>query len=89
MSWIFLGALGVLGALWLVHALRNMDRRLLIIPPQYPRNYRFRSCFSSRPCYTGRGALFYVGMGGVVCGYYQEQGVVYPWLFRVSYAGVY
>lgn len=30
MSWIFLGALGVLGALWLVHALRNMDRRLLM-----------------------------------------------------------
>lgn len=29
MSWIFLGALGLLGVLWLAYALRNMDRRLL------------------------------------------------------------
>lgn len=30
MSWIFLVALGLLGALWLVYALRNMDRRVLM-----------------------------------------------------------
>ncbi|MBJ3784266.1 DnaJ domain-containing protein [Devosia sediminis] len=30
MSWIFLGALGLMGVLWLVFALRNMDRRLLM-----------------------------------------------------------
>lgn len=30
MSWFFLGALGLLGVLWLIFALRNMDRRLLM-----------------------------------------------------------
>lgn len=30
MSWIFLGALGLIGLLWLVFALRNMDRRLVM-----------------------------------------------------------
>jgi hypothetical protein len=30
MSWIFLGALGLFGILWLVYALRNMDRRLVM-----------------------------------------------------------
>lgn len=30
MSWIFLVALGLLGVLWLVFALRNMDRRLVM-----------------------------------------------------------
>lgn len=30
MSWIFLGALGLLGLLWLIFALRNMDRRVLM-----------------------------------------------------------
>jgi DnaJ-domain-containing protein 1 len=30
MSWVFLGALGLIGATWLVLALRNMDRRLLM-----------------------------------------------------------
>ena len=30
MSWFFLGALVLLGVLWLVYALRNMDRRLLM-----------------------------------------------------------
>jgi DnaJ-class molecular chaperone with C-terminal Zn finger domain len=29
MSWIFLGALALIGIAWLVYALRNMDRRLL------------------------------------------------------------
>ena len=30
MSWFFLGALGLVGLLWLVFALRNMDRRLVM-----------------------------------------------------------
>lgn len=30
MSWVFLGALGIIAALWLIYALRNMDRRLLM-----------------------------------------------------------
>lgn len=30
MSWVFLGALGLIGALWLAFALRNMDRRLVM-----------------------------------------------------------
>lgn len=30
MSWVFLGALGLVGVLWLVFALRNMDRRLVM-----------------------------------------------------------
>ena len=30
MSWFFLGALVLIGVLWLVYALRNMDRRLLM-----------------------------------------------------------
>lgn len=30
MSWFFLGALGLIGVLWLVYALRNVDRRLLL-----------------------------------------------------------
>lgn len=30
MSWIFLGALGLIGLAWVVYALRNMDRRLLM-----------------------------------------------------------
>ena len=30
MSWVFLGALVLIGILWLVYALRNMDRRLVM-----------------------------------------------------------
>ena len=30
MSWLFLGALGLVGLLWLVFALRNMDRRVVM-----------------------------------------------------------
>lgn len=30
MSWIFLGGLGLLAALWLLQAMRNMDRRVLM-----------------------------------------------------------
>ena len=30
MSWFFLSALGLVGLLWLVFALRNMDRRLVM-----------------------------------------------------------
>ena len=30
MSWIFLAALGLIGVFWLIYALRNMDRRLVM-----------------------------------------------------------